>query len=655
MADTRKRVFSVLGLLSLCTGMLIAAGAGLTFFSTPAQADTVAADGAVGANIAWEDGTAPFWYSEIQRQGLFSIVGGMAAEHDSEIRKGLLELDWGMNHQAIDGSFPGSAGDGIGEQFHCNSWFVEAAAHAALLLKSYSPTTYTPDTAYYNSQIALLTASAHSGCEWLMSSKIQPEGWAFDSDCAHRRYLLASALAETAALTGDAALKADSLTYVKDGLSRQLGAGWTAAITENSDGSYPAATLLAPGASAPANTVKIISAVGVNPEKSGYDTEYQCTGIYLANVYYDYCTDPTIKAELVKMTRAGLAWESQEVGPDGTVSTIGDSRMGIETNRTGNIKAPTKGVTRGAFNQGYMHTGDVIDNTYATRIYDQGMPIDSNVISQYGAVDGNEAWEHDKTLPWSIGSQQIAVDYVEEGIAQENDALIQQGLLIFHWGFVHQKSDGSFGTTQAPCAGAAAFIEAAARAAHDLKTYAPQTYTPTSDYVAWSNSILPKCVQCLNWLTTRGSGIQAQAAIANSPSELWTVAAALAETGSYASVPALQTESRQYAADAIALQTPSGEEPESGVLNVTDQGIGMNFAQHYMAACADPVSLSAATAATDKGLLFEGQYISAAGNIEQGAEPSLLELQRTFGMAESLPDGGYFTLVRARLGGLPTE
>ncbi len=654
MAVDLKKPASIFRSISAFAALL-AAVAGPALPGVPAKADTVAADGAVGANIAWENGTAPYWYSEIQRQGLFSIVGGMASEHDSEIRKGLLELDWGMDHQAADGSFPESAGAGIGEQFHCNSWFVEAAAHAALLLKSYAPTTYTPDAAYYNSQIARLTASAHSGCEWLMSPKIQPEGWVFDSDCAHRRYLLASALAETAALTGDAALKADSLTYVKNGLSRQLGAGWRAAIIENSDGTYPAATLLAPGASAPANTVKIISAVGVNPEKSGYDTEYQCTGMYLANVYYDYCTDSTIKQELIAMTRAGLAWESGEVESDGTVSTIGDSRIGIETNRTGNIKEPTKGVTRGAFNQGYVHTGDEIDNTYATRIYDQGMPIDSNAISPYGAVDGNEAWEHNKTLPWSIGGQQIAADYVEEGIAQENDSLIQQGLLIFHWGFVHQKSDGSFGTTEAPCAGAGAFIEAAARAASELKAYAPKTYTPATNYVAWAEATLPKCAQCLNWLTTRGSGIAAQSGIADSPSGLWTVAAALAETGRSALVPALQAESRQFAARAMAFQMPSGEEPENGALNVTDQGVGMNFAQHYLAACTDPASVGEATAAVNSGLEFEGQYISAAGNIEQGAEPSLLELQRTFGMAENLPDGEYFTIVRARLGGLPTE
>ena len=133
------------------------------------------------------------------------------------------------------------------------------------------------------------------------------------------------------------------------------------------------------------------------------------------------------------------------------------------------------------------------------------------------------------------------------------------------------------------------------------------------------------------------------------------MAAALAETGRYALVPALQTQSKQFAARAMALQMPSGEEPESGALNVTEQGIGMNFAQHYLAACVDPASLSAATQTTDKGLLFEGHYVSAAGNIEQGAEPLLLELQRTFTLAESLPDGEYFTLVRARLGGLPTE
>ncbi len=634
---------------------ILAVGAAFAVSQTSAHADPVASDGAVGVNAQWEAGTSPNWYIELQRQGIYSVDDGMRTENDAEIRAGLQQFDWGFAHQGSNGSFPGTAGGSIGQEFHSTSLFLEAVARAAIELKSYSPITYKLDDNYYNSKISQYTAAVDAAAHWMTRPSVAIAGQKYNFPFTHRRYLLAATLAEAGALTGDSSFSDDAVPYVEQGLARQLGRGWTAAVTKNADGTFPPAVLQSPGTVSPSGTYETLTAVGVNPEKGGYDTEYQCTGLFYANIYYQYCTDSDIRRQLLAMTRAGLNWESGFVNDDGTVSTMGDSRAGVEDNREGDVKTTTKGITWAAFALGAQNTGDAIDAVYEAKIAAQGLKIDTDAVSAYGAADGNEAWEHDKSLPWYIGNQKIGVDYVEAGIAEENDSLIQEGLLIFNWGFIHQKANGSFGTTASSCGGSASFIEAAARAANDLTHYAPLTYQPSVDYTAWAQQTLDRCARCCEWMLKTGSGRQSQVVIANSSSRNWEVAAALAETGKLTDNSDLQNKAHEYAANAINLQKDSGEEPENGDVDVNNQAVGMGFAFRYAVNCNSDSKAAATFVSLYKGLTWESQFVGIDGLISGTATPARVQIQHTFSIAATLPIKTYYQIVRYRLGDIPVE
>ncbi len=657
MVTTSKKSPYALGLYRQLFALFIAAAAAAVVIAAPipVHADAVAADGSVGDNTLWENGTASEWHLELQEQGTLAITSGIEAENDAEIREGFLEFDWGFAKQASNGSFPGTSGGSTGELFHSTSLFIEAVARAVLLLKSYSPTTYTLDKSYYDTKIADYTADVKAAAGWLTTPSIAATGQSYNLPYTHRRYVLAACLAESGALTGDSTFTADALPYAESGISLQKGAGWKAAIPNPVNGVYAPAVLMAPGAATPSNTYKVVSAVGVDPEKNGYDTQYQCMGLFYANTYYPYCTNSTVKTEIVNVIKNGLAWEASWVASDGTVSITGDSRTGIETDPDGDIKTPTVGLDWAAFDLGEQTTGVSVDAVYADRIANFGVAVDTNTIYPNGAVDGNEAWEKNKSLPMSISNQKIAVDWVERGIAQENDSFIQTGLSIINWGFLHMRSAGYFGVSTSLYYGSACFIEAAARASEDLKNYNPQTYTPSTDYTKWANATLSQCVTVCNWMTS--SSVQAKYVhgIAAMTSHMWAVAAALSETGAYASMPDFQTDAQEFANDAINLQLPSGEDPENGAIDINNQTYGLVCAEHYAATCNSSSVLSATNDAIDNGLVWLGGYISPAGVISGTSSPGLLPMQHAYNLAANLPDSDYFQVVRYRLGGMPVE
>ncbi len=655
MIHTRRSSILAACLRTKLAAIAFAACAAIACFTAPVHADPVASDGAVGVNAKWESGSSANWYIELQRQGIFSIVSGIRAENDAEIRAGLQQFDWGWAHQSPDGSFPGTAGGSTGQEFHSSSLFVEAAARAALLLKSYSPITYSPDSAYYNSVVARYTANVHAAALWFTNPGVASAGQAYNQPFTHRRYLLAATLGESAALTGDTSLSAAAIPYIQDGLSRQLPSGWRAAVLKTRGGQLPAATLIAPNQLVARGSMLLTNAAGVNPEQNGYDTEYQCLGIYYANIYLPYCADPVLRARLVAMINAGLAWESQFISPDGQISISGDSRMGIELDRNGNVKVPTKGVTYGAFSLGAQNTGNPVDELYAIRIANQGVAVDMNAVAADGAVDGNAAWEQNSASTWCVGNQKIGVDYVESGIAEENDSLIQQGIQIINWGFNQQAPDASFGTTTSAFYATACFIEAASRAAHDLQQYSPQTYSPAVNYTAWASATLNRCVAAGNWMIAPATVKHYAAGIAGMTGHEWFVAAALAETGAYTGNSTLQAASYPYAISAVALQTSYGEDPESGQADINNQAIGLNAAMHFAAACYDPQTFAATLYAANQGLLWEGQSIDPAGDVAGTSSPAIRPMRRVYAQAATLPDCDYFQVVGYRIGGPPPE
>ena len=203
----------------------------------------VAPDGAVGVNAAWEAGKSAQWFIEEQRCGADYIDLGLKREDPNLINQGISIFHWGWTHQAPDGSFPGT-----GDPFHSVSLFIEAAARATIELKNHKfAFPMAGQAAIYNvvaSNIQRIKLSA----AWLTRSDIAKQGQQYDSPYTHRRYILGAALSETAYLTGDAGAASAADNYIANGLSLQLGAGWTAAFLPPVNGVTPPAGLVAPAA-----------------------------------------------------------------------------------------------------------------------------------------------------------------------------------------------------------------------------------------------------------------------------------------------------------------------------------------------------------------------------------------------------------------------
>jgi hypothetical protein len=232
---------------------------------------------------------------ESQRWGADLVQAALVTQKDpSQAIKVSL---FGLSHEQPDGSF------GPENDFQHISFFLEGAARTFLLLQqSHNPA--------YASLIAEAIPKLDKAAKSFISSgdlrKQENKGMTF----THRFFLLAAGLGEVAALTGDKTLEAEAQRLARQGLSRQL-------------------------------------ADGTNPEKGGFDLNYNATSGLFAERYYMVCPDHSLKLELKDMIRKTLRREEQAVLPNGDLSIEGSTRTGqdLEHNGSGRAKGrDTKGI-----------------------------------------------------------------------------------------------------------------------------------------------------------------------------------------------------------------------------------------------------------------------------------------------------------------------
>jgi hypothetical protein len=250
----------------------------------------IAASGAVGANAEWERGSAGKFFIEQQRYGAELVQAGIVRKDQGLIDQGWKLLKWGFARQASDGSFPGT-----GDPFHSTSLFVEAASRALLLHKQ---------SGWDGSDklLATYTPKAAAAARWLMRPEVAAKGRKNNQPYTHRRWILAAALGQTAALSEDPQMARAAAEYARDGLSLQ-------------------------------------SRQGVNPEKGGADVSYQAVGILMAERYYTVSADNELRRQVKDMIVLGLRWELTNVDSRGHVLAEGSTRTGVEKGREGTVKS----------------------------------------------------------------------------------------------------------------------------------------------------------------------------------------------------------------------------------------------------------------------------------------------------------------------------
>ena len=269
-----------------------------TAYAKPDKAaDQVAPDGAYGPlNQGWEQGTKDHWLIEEQRYAIDAVIAGIAYHRQDLISRGEAIFDWGFRQERPDGSF------NCPDRFHSMSFFVEAAAHAALLLQA-------SDMAAQNQRwVTEVAPKLRLAAYWMLAPKNAGAGQAHDAPYTHRFYLDADALGETGVLVRDEGLVRASRDYVRRGIARQDPSGF-------------------------------------NPEKGGSDTSYHAVGLLFAETYYTVVANDELRGEMQPMIARGLGWLASRVRTDGTVDQSGNTRTGFGQERgpQGNLKTMSYG------------------------------------------------------------------------------------------------------------------------------------------------------------------------------------------------------------------------------------------------------------------------------------------------------------------------
>ena len=289
--------------------------------------DQIAADvapsGAQGrVNMEWNQSHVGKWYIEEQRSGADAICGGIAQQDGAAIERGLKILRWGFEQQQPDGSF------NCPDAFHSTSFFVEAAAHACLLLSA------SPFGEHYAEEINWMKPRVLKAALWMAEPAVEMPGRKHNLPYTHRRYLVAAAFGEAGILSGNQSLVDKSKDYIREGISLR-------------------------------------DPSGSNPEKGGYDCSYHAVGLVFAERYYDIVADAEMKEKLFRMLQKATSWLRSRVLPDGTIDATGNTRtgMGQELNRQGEVKKVSYSQIYRAFYRWSLISGDATFERLAEEVY----------------------------------------------------------------------------------------------------------------------------------------------------------------------------------------------------------------------------------------------------------------------------------------------
>ena len=262
-------------------------------------------------NIRWDQTHQGLWYIEEQRYGSDAVCAGVAAGNTAAVDRGLKILRWGFEHQAPDGSF------NCPDAFHSTSFFVEATAHACLVL---SGSQY---ASRYAAEVNWMRPYILKAAQWMTQPSVEAIGRRRNAPFTHRCYLVAAALGEAGVLCESQPLIEKSKDYIREGVSLQDPSGF-------------------------------------NPEKGGYDSSYHAVGLFYAERYYDVAADEETKKQLFRVLTKGYAWLQSRVEPDGTIDLTGNTRIGQgqELSRNGTAKKINYGMIYRGFYRWSLISGD---------------------------------------------------------------------------------------------------------------------------------------------------------------------------------------------------------------------------------------------------------------------------------------------------------
>jgi hypothetical protein len=259
-------------------------------------------------------------------------------------------------------------------------------------------------------------------------------------------------------------------------------------------------------------------------------------------------------------------------------------------------------VPGAAVELGYDSKGLLAQDTYGH--------LDWSTIAPDGADPVNAAWESGASSTWYIEQQRTGATLIIGGIVHHNTTAIQEGILMFDWGFAHQTPDGGFDGSSDEFHGTAFFVEAVAHATLVLEA---------SPYVGQYASQIAKFTtdddRAAQWMIT--PTILSRGMHDDSPytHREYLDADALGETSLLANDPTLMPASINFIKTGIYLQQPDGINPELGGYDSSYQGVGLEYAERWETYFPNSPLDPGLDQAIIKGLEWEETMILSTGQI----------------------------------------
>ena len=241
---------------------------------------------------------------------------------------------------------------------------------------------------------------------------------------------------------------------------------------------------------------------------------------------------------------------------------------------------------------------------------------DMNVNGAWGTL--NIVFDSIKIGKWFIEEQRYAADAIVAGIVQDNEEVIERGMLALEWGAKQQQSDGAFNCPD-NFHSTSFYVEAVAHSCILLKG---SKYYP--NYQDRMEKLKTTITNAINWMLK--PEVLTLGKKRNEPytHRRYLVAAAIGEAGVLCNNDNFIKQSSLFINEGLSLQDTAGVNPEKKGYDCSYQAVGLLFAHRYFDIVADQKKKAALIPMFSKGFKWllsridENGKINGEGNTRTG-------------------------------------
>lgn len=245
------------------------------------------------------------------------------------------------------------------------------------------------------------------------------------------------------------------------------------------------------------------------------------------------------------------------------------------------------------------------------------MYLEHSPTGAYSKV--NIEWEKNKQGKWYIEQQRNGAYAVVAGIATDNKAALERGILILKWAFAQQQPDGSWDCPDNHHS-TSLFMTAAARAVLHLENsgYAKKY---RSEIELMKNGLH----KAAEWMILPENERRRELGKTPRVHRFYVLAGAIGQTGTLTNDKELLKKAAEYAREGLARQSPAGYNPENGGWDSSYNAAGLTFAAYYYLNAADDsirpelFEMYRKAVAWEKSRISDQGLVSTEGNTRVGA------------------------------------